>query len=443
MKKQQWLVWSIGILTVLGCIDSEPRSVGTTSSIDISDDSNDASDMTESQDDSDGVDLADSDDSPDVSDASDTGDSADLTDALDASDAADAGEATDAVDVSDESDTSDATDSEDESDVTDASDESDSSTGATDEGDSATDATDGSDSPEGTDATDASDGSDSPEGTDATDATDGSDLSEGTDATDATDGSDLSEGTDATDGTDAKACNASLDVCDTDEFCLYAPEDACGTADTVGTCTPYPEICQTIYMPVCGCDNTTYSNKCVANAAGVNVASVGECDDPILDDVCGGSLGLVCGDDEFCDYADLSCGDEQAVGTCVTKPLLCPIFPDPVCGCDGKYYKNACSANSSGVSVSDDTACLDGEGPGGQPCGGFLGLSCSPAHYCAFELAADCGTTDALGTCQLKPKTCDDSIGLSVCACDGNFYPSICEAAKAGFSPAPGISCQF
>ena len=456
----------------LGCIDSEPRSVGATSGVDMSDDSNDASDMTESQDDSDGADLVDSDDSTDVSDASDTGDSADSTNAMDVSDAVDIGDATDAADVSDESATSDATDSEDASDLTDASDSESS-----------------------------------------TDATDGSDTSEGTDTTD---------GIDATDGTVAKECSASLDVCAADEFCLYAFEDscgnsgatgvctpisdepcpainapacgcdgekydnkcfahaagvsvtedlncgednascggnlgpcpegtwcsfdsddACGTADTIGTCTPYPEICQTIFMPVCGCDNQTYSNKCVANAAGVNVASVGACDDPIIDDICGGSLGLVCGDDAFCEYADLSCGDDQAVGTCVPKPLLCPIFPDPVCGCDGKYYNNACLANSSGVSVSDDTACLDGEGPGGQPCGGFLGLSCSPAHYCAFELAANCGMTDASGTCQLKPKTCDDSIGLSICACDGNFYPSVCEAAKAGFSPAPGMNCQF
>ena len=472
MKKQQWLMCSIGILMALGCIDSEPRSVGATSGVDMSDDSNDASDMTESQDDSDGADLVDSDDSTDVSDASDTGDSADSTNAMDVSDAVDIGDATDAADVSDESATSDATDSEDASDLTDASDSESS-----------------------------------------TDATDGSDTSEGTDTTD---------GIDATDGTVAKECSASLDVCAADEFCLYAFEDscgnsgatgvctpisdepcpainapacgcdgekydnkcfahaagvsvtedlncgednascggnlgpcpegtwcsfdsddACGTADTIGTCTPYPEICQTIFMPVCGCDNQTYSNKCVANAAGVNVASVGACDDPIIDDVCGGSLGLVCGDDAFCEYADLSCGDDQAVGTCVPKPLLCPIFPDPVCGCDGKYYNNACLANSSGVSVSDDTACLDGEGPGGQPCGGFLGLSCSPAHYCAFELAANCGMTDASGTCQLKPKTCDDSIGLSICACDGNFYPSVCEAAKAGFSPAPGMNCQF
>ena len=36
-------------------------------------------------------------------------------------------------------------------------------------------------------------------------------------------------------------------------------------------------ICITIYDPVCGCNDVTYSNSCVAKSAGVTSFTNGEC----------------------------------------------------------------------------------------------------------------------------------------------------------------------
>jgi hypothetical protein len=67
-------------------------------------------------------------------------------------------------------------------------------------------------------------------------------------------------------------CTVNAD-CGPLEFCSKAQGD-CGGA---GVCSLLPEICPSIFDPVCGCDNVTYSNECVAAGSGQNVAFLGEC----------------------------------------------------------------------------------------------------------------------------------------------------------------------
>jgi hypothetical protein len=47
--------------------------------------------------------------------------------------------------------------------------------------------------------------------------------------------------------------------------------------DATGTCMSTGGECLDLFDPVCGCDEETYDNACLATRAGVTVKSEGEC----------------------------------------------------------------------------------------------------------------------------------------------------------------------
>ncbi|MDQ3364464.1 MAG: hypothetical protein M3680_03455 [Myxococcota bacterium] len=76
----------------------------------------------------------------------------------------------------------------------------------------------------------------------------------------------------------AVACGARAgDTCSPDQFCRFDRIAICGHADGQGVCAPRPEGCIAQFAPVCGCDGQTYSNECVAAAAGAGVLHDGAC----------------------------------------------------------------------------------------------------------------------------------------------------------------------
>jgi Kazal-type serine protease inhibitor domain/Pacifastin inhibitor (LCMII) len=185
--------------------------------------------------------------------------------------------------------------------------------------------------------------------------------------------------------------------CSEGEYCEFPPETQCGSGDQTGFCAVPPEVCTLDFNPVCGCDGVTYGNACGAAAAGVSVASEGECS------------ALACQTDADCPVPPCACLDENADGQCDNE---CPV---PVCR-DGRCGV----ANPNALQL-------------GESCGGFRPVGspdCDTGLLCQHQAGALCGAADAPGECVLIPEFCDE-VYAPVCGCDGQTYANACEAAAS------------
>jgi len=247
-------------------------------------------------------------------------------------------------------------------------------------------------------------------------------------------------------------CFLDDDECASDLFCKVGDYSCSEEKNPSGRCRPIEEnaTCPINIAPVCGCDGRTYDNKCLAYAAGVNVAKNDECDLPgnggekcFLNDRNFCTKGL------FCRVGNYACGEEDnPQGRCVPEPEMCSYELHEVCGCDGRTYSNPCSAYAAGVNIEKNEPCHAKSNLGEQCffddedfCGN--GLFCKiQDYYCKYE-------PNPAGVCRKEPedKSCSYEAD-PVCGCDCNTYGNRCKAYAAGVniyanSPCPRLGCQL
>lgn len=211
----------------------------------------------------------------------------------------------------------------------------------------------------------------------------------------------------------ANMCGARLgDTCASDEYCHFELTAICGWADATGICQPKPEACTQIYSPVCGCNDQTYGNSCMAANAGMGVATVGECEPQAP--FCGGFGNIQCPDGLECvddpnDGCDVNNGGADCGGMCV-EPA--PVVDSCADSCGGQSQSGSCYCDDVCEGYGDCCADIDDQcsEPERVPASGM----CVKNSNDECQTDSDCNAGGCGGELCFNPAV---SSGISTCEC--------------------------
>merc|ERR1739848_789537 len=158
-----------------------------------------------------------------------------------------------------------------------------------------------------------------------------------------------------------------------------------------------------------------------------------------------GSGDTSCSTEQFCHMTDGKCHNlarsEKVGGRCKTPAMMCTMHIEPVCGCNGKTFSNACQANSARMSIAHEGMCNpeeeeeeeqeeeEEEEPKAQSdcevaSNGRSDTSCGTKKFCRLETGA-CSKLSRVekggGLCVTAPEVCTMHME-PVCGCDGITY---------------------